>query len=454
MIDNLAFDVCDVSGDIETVNKRVAQQAGQFQELDADAAQMYDANSSIHIACRKAATTAASARDDIERYSDDTKSAIAEIEDLVQAAQNFAERFEGVNESLKQVSKVAVNIEDITRQTNLLSLNARIEAARAGVAGKGFAVVAGEVKHLADQTRQLTKSIEETIARLTREVNTLSEESLCTADKATVAHNGTAAILNAFGRLNENITGINEDMGSIKESTDASMKRCNDVTQKISQLVGGVIESARALEHATERTSKVMNDSESIIQSVAERGIQSADTLIINNTIKAAQKIANRLERAIQSGELGYNDIFDQNYTPIPNTNPEEFMARYTEWADSVFPSIQEPLLASDSRILFCAAVDTNGYLPRNNNKLAHAARDDPEWNEINRRQRRFFANEVTLAAARNTKPILVQTVRRLMEDGRYQMVKDLSIPIYVQGRHWGAMRCGFHVAYTKDWHD
>jgi methyl-accepting chemotaxis protein len=95
-------------------------------------------------------------------------------------------------------------------------------------------------------------------------------------------------------------------------------------------------------------------------------------------------------------------------------------MTRFVGLTDRILPSIQEPLLASNRRIVFCAAVDRNGFLPTHNQKYSHPQGRDPVWNNANCRNRRIFSDRTGLAAARNQKPFLLQTYRRDMGGGQF----------------------------------
>ena len=174
--------------------------------------------------------------------------------------------------------------------------------------------------------------------------------------------------------------------------------------------------------------------------------METADTPFINAVRDAAARIGGLFEEALKRGELSEADLFDRDYKPVPNTNPAQLMARFTTFTDRVLPDIQEPLLSLDPRVVFCAAVDNNGYLPTHNRKFSQPQRADPAWNAANCRNRRMFNDRTGLACGRNTKPFLVQTYRRDMGGGQFALMKDTSAPIYVNGRHWGGFRMGYRA--------
>ena len=103
-----------------------------------------------------------------------------------------------------------------------------------------------------------------------------------------------------------------------------------------------------------------------------------------------------------------------------------------------------EWVLKRDPRIVFCAAVDRNGYLPTHNKIYSQPQGDDPVWNAANCRNRRIFNDRTGLAAGRNRRKFLLQTYRRDMGNGNYVLMKDASVPIKIDGRHWGGLRIGF----------
>jgi methyl-accepting chemotaxis protein len=159
---------------------------------------------------------------------------------------------------------------------------------------------------------------------------------------------------------------------------------------------------------------------------------------------QTAARIGKMFERAVASGELTIADLFDQTYVPISGTNPPQFTTRFLAFTDRVLPAVQEPLLALDPRVAFCAAVDARGYLPTHNKKFSQPQRNDPVWNAANCRNRRVFDDRTGLAAATHTKRFLLQTYRRDMGGGEFVLMKDASAPVFVDGRHWGGVRMGY----------
>jgi methyl-accepting chemotaxis protein len=147
----------------------------------------------------------------------------------------------------------------------------------------------------------------------------------------------------------------------------------------------------------------------------------------------------------VSGGRITLDALFDNVYVPIEGTVPQQYRTRFLDWLEAVLPPIQEPLYASDERMVFCAAVDRNAYLPVHNAIYSRPQRPgDATWNAKNSRNRRIFDDRAGLSAGRNTRPFLIQTYPRDMGDGASIMMQEIDAPIRVHGRHWG----GFRTAY------
>ncbi|HSN34412.1 MAG TPA: chemotaxis protein, partial [Ideonella sp.] len=184
--------------------------------------------------------------------------------------------------------------------------------------------------------------------------------------------------------------------------------------------------------------------SEQMIELVAECGVETEDTPYIEAAIEAAGQIGELLEDALGSGAIGRDELFDTHYVPIPGTNPPQHTTRFVALADRLFPQVQEHVLALSPKVVFCIAVDRNGYVATHNRKYCHPQRGDLAWDTANSRYRRIFADRTGLASARNTRPFLLQTYRRDMGGGNFVVMKEAAAPISVRGRHWGGLRLAF----------
>ncbi|AHY56867.1 Methyl-accepting chemotaxis sensory transducer [Bradyrhizobium japonicum SEMIA 5079] len=173
--------------------------------------------------------------------------------------------------------------------------------------------------------------------------------------------------------------------------------------------------------------------------------IHEENTEFVTRAMEAGTALTRIFEQAVARGEVRIADLFDTDYAEIAGTNPQQYRTKYLDWADRALPPFQEAFLAKEPRMAFCAMVDRNGFLPVHNKIYSHPQRPgDVAWNTANSRNRRIFNDPAGLAAARNLRSYLVQSYARDMGNGNTVMMREIDVPIRVQGRHWG----GFRTAY------
>jgi methyl-accepting chemotaxis protein len=173
--------------------------------------------------------------------------------------------------------------------------------------------------------------------------------------------------------------------------------------------------------------------------------IREENREFIARAIDSANRISQVFEDAVTKRRLTREDLFDNDYVLIEGTDPAQYRTRFLAFVDTLLPPIQEPLRQSDSRMIFCAAVDRNGYLPVHNREYSNAQRPgELAWNMANSRYRRIFDDRAGLTAARNVRPYLIQNYPRDMGNGVTIMMREIDAPIRVFGKHWG----GFRTAY------
>src|SRR5260221_9853660 len=175
--------------------------------------------------------------------------------------------------------------------------------------------------------------------------------------------------------------------------------------------------------------------------------IHDENTEFITRAMEAGTALTKIFEDAVASGAISIDDMFDTDYVEIPGTNPLQHRTKILTWADRALPPFQEAFLAKDPRMVFSAMIDRNGYLPVHNKVYSHPQRPgDVAFNTANCRNRRIFNDPAGLAAGRNTRSYLIQSYARDMGNGKTIMMREIDVPIRVNGRHWG----GFRTAYKR----
>ncbi len=164
----------------------------------------------------------------------------------------IVEELEKLKESTDRTKNVLKLIEDIANQTNLLALNAAIEAARAGEAGKGFAVVADEVRNLAEKSREYVENITETISELLNEINIICEKISSNAKTVKV--------------LAEESQNVEKSVESITEAMEKTVSRSEDASDSIKAIVNEI----RALILEIEKINKISSANTKSIEEIAD----------------------------------------------------------------------------------------------------------------------------------------------------------------------------------------
>ena len=144
-----------------------------------------------------------------------------------------------------------------------------------------------------------------------------------------------------------------------------------------------------------------------------------------------ARSMERILEEAVATGTLTQEQLFDEHYVPIPNTEPPKFHTQFDRFTDQAVQALEDEFL-KDDQIVFAVMTDRNGYIPTHNTKYSAPLTGDREKDKLNNRTKRMFNDPVGLAAAKNVEPMLKQVYQR--DTG--ETMWDLSAPVYVKGKH------------------
>ncbi len=412
-VSKLGLDAAEVRGLLEDTQKVVASQAHAMQALGAELEQVRHA------------------QDGINQSTNQTREAVGRART---ALSGVGEEVGGIVATLRQVSGAASEITKIALQTRLVAFNASVEAKRAGEAGRGFGVVADAVKDLAAQVEASSKAIMGTVGTLDSRIENFSRE--LRADGSGGA--GQSKILQAFA-------DVEVDVDLIAKSAQESQATTQQLAERSGELGVEIQQAMRKLESAFACSDRFLRLSEQMIEQIASSGVEVEDSPYIQAVQGAAAEISALLERAVKEKRIEASALFDEQYQQIAGTDPQQFTTRFTQIADQLFPEVQERMLKFSDKVVFCIAVDRNGYVATHNKRYCQPQRaGDTAWNTANSRYRRIFNDRTGLASARNQRPFLLQTYRRDMGGGNFVLLKEASAPVTVAGRHWGGVRLAF----------
>jgi len=443
-IGHLAIRLSDIVGNAEHIERDSAEGCAAARELQQRTELFARETATLNGSMQRIGGTIVKAEEDIDATNDKINASLVKMRQLTDAVSAASQLLVELQASLSMASRISSDISSIAMQTNLLALNASIEAARAGDAGKGFAVVAHEVRMLANKTQGATEQIDSALGKVNAAARQLIAQGQENVTLAGAVSEDAGAIIGMTAQAAHNLHEIRSESDEVLAIGKRHADDFSALIAVITHVSDALISTASEVGQAASGLTEVNSLAEKLLWSVARADVETRDTPLIEATQQTAARIEAAFAAGVDAGHISLNDLFDDRYRPIPGSNPVQCLARHTAFTDRVLPGLQEPLLAFDPRIVFAACCDRNGYIATHNRAFSQPQGSDPEWNQANARNRRVFDDRVGIAAARNRDPFLLQIYRRDMGGGRFVLMKHVSCPITVKGRHWGGLRCAF----------
>jgi len=457
--------------------------------------------------------TAGGMNDDIQRVSGSTqhtRSAAREMKEVTESGRETSslgaesarelekqmdttvERIDRLFQGVQKVLQVSKVIDEIARQTQLLSVNASIEAARAGDQGRGFAVVAKEVGSLAENTARRTHEIKSLMEGINAELGP-AREAISRSQALVVA---TALHAGEVGDSMDRLTKLADDVAQHMQSIAGSVETQREGIEEVFARLKAATESARAIgEDAQAITGATFQLSE-LTEATFEHFAQYDTGTLFHRALALGRDLARRsgavFDAAIDSGRCTLDDVlaleyreirgaeirslahlFDVRRVPQEGFTPPKYHTRYDAIVELDLQRVMEEIRAREPALMFALLIDLNAYGPIHNVEYCKDWTGDPKQDLAGNRIKRFFTdNRVLVRGSRVGLPqaagfpdrvsrddfsragcdlgftpqaaaaFLVQTYAR--DTGA--IVTVVTTPVFAKGRRWGATLLGWNA--------
>jgi methyl-accepting chemotaxis protein len=440
----LGLRTLNLQADISELSARVTAQVDTIHQIGQQTHQLAGDVDNVAAAARSARGHTAGAYAVLADSRTQVNAATSDVVELITQVSRINESLDGFTSALNDVARVTATIDAIAKQTNLLALNATIEAARAGDAGRGFAVVASEVKKLASETAVATSRITASIDTLTAQADAMLGRVDLGVTKARSAHQGTQDIEALVTRLHGLMDGLARSSESVAHRVGSMVVAVGVVGSGVGELASTSSDNAYGLQQLSDRVASVSDDTNDMLQRLAESDADTPDRPYIRHALDAARKVSEGLVHAVVSGELDQAAILSEHYTPIPDTDP----ALFTHPAMSLITGLARPHQEAARALpgfFGMSFTDRNCFgavaMPE---RSQPQRRGDLQWNTEFSRAGVFFHLPETALQVRITQPFCLKAYRRPLSGGGVVLLKQVIASINVNGTHWGVLQLAY----------
>ena len=281
---------------IDQIARGAQEQAAIIEKNVQVVSQVSSAITQVSSNTVKATSSAKSATDTAHKGAEMVQKTIKGMEEIKNTIEAASEKVNGLGTRSREIGKIVATINDIADQTNLLALNAAIEAARAGEQGRGFAVVADEVRKLAERASSATKEIAELISGIQTGVS----QTITAMDKGTEQIAGGYGLASSAGQSLEEILKQSRAMGGEVEQISAASEQLTAMSSemvKLSDNISAIVEENTA---ATEQMSATAKSVSKSVQEVA--GVAEENSAATEQVSAASQEVGSQIQQVMQAG--------------------------------------------------------------------------------------------------------------------------------------------------------
>jgi hypothetical protein len=212
------------------------------------------------------------------------------------------------------------------------------------------------------------------------------------------------------------------------------------MTETIVEVRDVAVQVAASSQETTQSISELTALAERLQELVEEDFLGHAK----NQVQAGAREMERLLSEAVDQGNLALDELFDEDYQPIPGSDPRKYNTRYDAYFDQTVQAFEDSLL--NDNVIYAVLSDRNGYVPTHNTKFSQPLTGAAEQDRLHNRTKRIFDDPVGLAAARYDGSDGKGYLQQVYERDTGERMWDITAPVYVKGRHWGGFRIGYEM--------
>jgi len=417
----------------------------------------------------------------------------ASSEQLQAQMRETVERIDRLVRSVQAINNVSKVIEEIARQTRLLSFNAAIEAARAGEQGRGFAVVAGEVRRLSDRTAENTREIKTLLDSVGQDLGPAREA----VQKSQGLVERTAGHAHSVGEAMTRLAGLATDVSGHMQQIAAAVDQQRHGVEDVFSRLTAATEALQGVSRDVDGIAAATFNLSEITEETFQHFVQVDTGTVFHRALVLGRELAQRsrriFEQAVDAGKCSLADVlafdyreirgadirglahlFDVSRVPASGFQPPKYRTRYDGFVDVPLKEAMDEIKAREPALIFALLIDLNSYGPIHNQEYCKDWTGDPAKDLVGNRVKRFFTDQrVLVRGARvglgargaqlpdratrgdfersgcplretpgDADAFMVQTYAR--DTGA--IVTVLTAPVFVKGQRWGAVLLGWNT--------